>query len=163
MKFANINADSFASDMKKKVVDKSTVKKKVRNQKKIDWSSSRNPFKVIGSWFIDEHKIVTVDIDGYYDTTEIRKSIDTYMLGLQRESTNMENSFQHIMEDSKNKVQILIDTLLTELGKFLVDIKTQEEHIEAISNSMEGLIEEIQKYEDTHEWLGELKKKIEGE
>lgn len=163
MNFANINADSFASDMKKKVVDKSTVKKKVRNQKKIDWSSSRNPFKVIGSWFIDEHKIVTVDIDGYYDTTEIRKSIDTYMLGLQRESTNMENSFQHIMEDSKNKVQILIDTLLTELGKFLVDIKTQEEHIEAISNSMEGLIEEIQKYEDTHEWLGELKKKIEGE
>ncbi len=163
MNFANIDADSFASDMKKKVVDRSTTTKQVRNQKKADWSSSWNPFKKIGSWFMDDYKTVTVDVDGYYETTEIRKSIDSYLLNLQRESTNMENSFKSVMENSKRKVRDLIDRLLAELTKFLADIKAQEERIEAIGNSMEELGEEIKKNKATHEWLSELKKKIEGE
>ena len=163
MNFANINADSFASDMKKKVVDRSITTKQVRNYKKDKWSSSWNPFKKIGSWFMDDYKTVTVDIDGYYETTEIRKSLDGYLLNLQRESTNMENSFKRVMDDSKRKVRDLIDTLLAELTKFLEDIKTQEKRIEAIGNSMEKLGDEIEKNRATHEWLSELKKKLEGE
>ena len=163
MNFANINADSFASDMKKKVVDRSTTTKQVRNYKKDQWSSSWNPFKKIGSWFMDDYKTVTVDVDGYYETTEIRKSIDSYLLNLQRESTNMENSFKRVMDDSKRKVRDLINRLLTELTKFLEDIKTQEKRINAIGNSMEELGKEIEKNRATHEWLSELKKKIEGE
>lgn len=163
MNFANINTDSFASDMKKKVVDRSTTTKQVRNHKKDEWSSSWNPFKKIGSWFMDDYKTVTVDVDGSYETTEIRKSIDSYLLNLQRESTNMENSFKSVMDDSKRKVRDLIDRLLLELTKFLADIKTQEEQIKAISGSMEKLDEEIKKNKATHEWLNELKKKIEGE
>ena len=163
MNFANINTDSFAFDMKKKVVDRSTTTKQVRNHKKDEWSSSWNPFKKIGSWFMDDYNTVTVDVDGYYETTEIRKSIDSYLLNLQRESTNMENSFKSVMDDSKRKVRNLIDRLLLELTKFLADIKTQEEQIKAISGSMEKLDEEIKKNKATHEWLNELKKKIEGE
>ena len=163
MNFANINTDSFAFDMKKKVVDRSNTTKQVRNHKKDEWSSSWNPFKKIGSWFMDDYNTVTVDVDGYYETTEIRKSIDSYLLNLQRESTNMENSFKSVMDDSKRKVRNLIDRLLLELTKFLADIKTQEEQIKAISGSMEKLDEEIKKNKATHEWLNELKKKIEGE
>lgn len=163
MNFANINADSFASDMKKKVVDRSTKTKQVRNYKKEEWSSSWNPFKKIGSWFMDDYKTVEYNVDGYYETTEIRKSIDGYLLNLQRESTNMENSFKSVMDDSKRKVRELIDRLLTELTKFLEDIKTQEKRIKAIGNSMEELGKEIEKNRATHEWLSELKKKIEGE
>lgn len=163
MNFANINADSFASDMKKKVVDRSTTTKQVRNQKKDSWASSWNPFKKIGSWFMDDYKTVTVDVDGYYETTEIRKSIDAYLLNLQRESTNMENSFKSVMENTKRKVRDLIDRLLQELTKFLEDIKTQEERIASIGNSMEELGKEIAKNKVTHEWLSELKNKIEGE
>ena len=163
MNFANINADSFASNMKKKVVDKSTTTKQVRNQKKTDWSSSWNPIKKIGSRFMEDYETVTVDIDGYYETTEMRKSIDAYLLNLQRESTEMENSFKRVMEDSKHSVRDLIDRLLAELTKFLEDIKSQEEQIKAISGSMEKLDEAIEKNKMTLEWLGTLKKKIEGE
>ena len=112
---------------------------------------------------MDDYKTVTVDVDGYYETTEIRKSIDSYLLNLQRESTNMENSFKRVMDDSKRKVRDLINRLLTELTKFLEDIKTQEKRINAIGNSMEELGKEIEKNRATHEWLSELKKKIEGE
>lgn len=162
MNFENINADSFASDMKKKVVDRFTTTEQVRNQKKVDWSLSWNPLKKIGSWFMDDYKTVTVYVDGYYMTTEIRKSIDAYLLNLQRESTNMENSFESIMKDSKLKVQDLIDRLLAELTKFLADIKSQEDRIKEIGNSMEELSTEIKKNTDTKEWLSELKKKIQG-
>lgn len=163
MNFANINTDSFASDMKKTVVDRSTTTKQVRNHKKDEWSSSWNPFKKIGSWFMDDYKTETVDVAGYYETTEIRKSIDSYLLNLQRESTNMENSFKSVMDDSKRKVRDLIDRLLSELTKFLADIKIQEKRIKAIGNSMEELGKEIEKNRATHEWLSELKKRIEGE
>lgn len=75
----------------------------------------------------------------------------------------MENSFKRVMEDSKHSVRDLIDRLLAELTKFLEDIKSQEEQIKAISGSMEKLDEAIEKNKMTLEWLGTLKKKIEGE
>ena len=75
----------------------------------------------------------------------------------------MKNSFESVIEDSKRKVRILINKLLTELSNFLNDIKTQEERIEAIGDSIEELNKEIEKIKATHEWLNELKKRIEEE
>ena len=163
MNFANINSDSFASDLKKKVVDRSTTTERVRNHKKDEWSSSWNPFKKIGSWFMDDYKTITVNVDGYYETTDIRKSIDGYLLNLQRESTNMENNFKKIMEDSKKKVRDLTDRLLRELTQFLEDIKKQEARIEQLGNSISELNDAIEKSEETASWLNNLKEMIEGD
>lgn len=163
MNFANINSDNFASDLKKKVVDRSTKKERVRNSKKDDWGSSWNPFKRIGSWFMDDYKTVTVNVDGYYETTDIRKRIESYLLNLQRESGNMEKDFKKIMQDSKKKVLNLTDRLLRELSQFLDDIKMQEEWIEQLSDSISDLNKEIAKSEETANWLNNLKEMIEGD
>ena len=163
MNFSNINADSFASDMLEKVVDRSYEIKRVHNQKKADWSSSWNPIKKIGSLFMDDFKSEIVLVGGYYETATVKNKIDEYTFNLTMESENMENTFNSILEDSKRKVRNLIDKLLSEVTKFLADIKIQEERIEAIGNSMEKLEEEIQKNKETHEWLNGLKKKIEEE
>lgn len=163
MNFANINSDNFASDLKKKVVDRSTTTERVRNRKKDEWSSSWNPFKKIGSWFMDDYKTITVNVDGYYETTDIRKSIDSYLLNLQRESTNMENNFKKIMEDSKKKVRDLTDRLLRELTQFLEDIKKQEARIEQLGSSISELNDEIEKSKETANWLNNLKEMIEGD
>lgn len=163
MNFANINSEKFASDMRKNVVDKSIKTEKIRNYKKDEWRSSWNPFKKIGSWFMDDYKTVTKTIDGYYETTELRKSIDGYLLNLQRESGNMEKTFMKILEDSKKKVHELIEKLLQELRSFLADIQTQEERIERLGNSISKLNKEIKANEETRKWLEELKEKIKGE
>ena len=156
MNFANINSDSFASDLKKKVVDRSTTTKSVRNSKKDEWRSSWNPFKKLGSLFMDEYKTVTVDVDGYYETTDIRKSIDNYLLNLQRESVNMENNFKKIMEDSKKRVRDLIDRLLLEVTQFQKDIQKQQAKIDELGGSISLLNEEIEKNQETHRWLNNL-------
>lgn len=163
MNFANINSDNFASDLKKKVVDRSTTTERVRNKKKDKWRSSWNPFKKIGSCFMDDYKTVDIDVDGYYETTDIRKSIDSYLLNLQRESTNMENDFKKIMEDSKKNVHDLIDRLLRELTQFHGDIQKQTARIEQLGNSISDLNDEIEKIEETTNWLNNLKEMIEGD
>ena len=163
MNFANINSDNFASDLKKKVVDRSTTTERVRNSKKDEWRSSWNLFKKLGSLFMDEYKTVIVDVDGYYETTDIHKSINEYLINMERERVNMENNFNKSMEDSKNKVYDLTDRLLRELAHFLEDIKKQEERIEQLSSSISELNNEIEKSEATAIWSNNLKEMIEGD
>lgn len=167
MNFSNLSAASFASAIRQSVVDRSTqtITKQVCNQKKAAWSSSRNPFKKLGSLFLDDYKTITVTItkEGQYETVSIRQSIATYLKDMVTEGQTMKNSFESVIEDSKRKVRILINKLLTELSNFLNDIKTQEERIEAIGDSIEDLNKEIEKSKATHEWLNELKKRIEEE
>lgn len=162
MNFANINSDKFYSDIMKNVVDWSTKTESVRNYKKDDWGSSWNPFKRIGSWFMDDYKTVTKSVDGYYETTELRKSIDKYLLNLQRESNNMEDSFKEILKRSKQQVQDLTERLLLELYRFWADIKQQEARIEKLGESIDELNCEINSREEIHIWLNELKEKIKG-
>lgn len=162
-KFENINFDDFISDMMKKVVDRSTTTKEVWNYKKHDWESSWNPFKRIGSWFMSDSVKETVFVDGYYDMTEIRKSIAAYLHKFEIESKKMEDSFSSVMDNSQREVRGLIDRLCTELTQFLADIEKQKEVIEELGNSVEKIKEKIQKSKETYEWLSELKQKIEGE
>ena len=112
---------------------------------------------------MDDYKTITVNVEGYYETTDIRKSIDSYLLNLQRESTNMENNFKKIMEDSKKKVRDLTGRLLRELTQFLEDIKKQEARIEQLGSSISELNDEIEKSEETANWLNNLKEMIEGD
>ena len=161
MNFANIDSSSFASDLKKKVVGCSTTTKKVQNKKKDEWRTSWNPLKKIGSLFMDDYEIVTVNIDGHYETTDIRKHIDNYLHDFERESSTMEKSFKDIMEKSKEQVRDLTGKLLREITQFLEDIKKQEEKIKKLGNSISMLNEEIKRSEETHLWLNNLREKIE--
>ena len=162
MSFENIDADSFASDIRKSVVDRTTKTKTTRNYKKDSWRSSWNPFKKLGSLFMSDTITETVSVDGYYKTTGLVQSLDTYLRNLQSESTAMENSFKAIMDGSKEKVRDLTKRLINEIQHFLDDIRRQEERIQALSNSMEDLQEEIEKSEATNVWLNTLAEKIMG-
>ncbi len=163
MNFENINSEKFASDMKKSIVDKTIEYKKVRNSKKDDWASSRNPLKKFGSFFMDDYKYVDVNVAGYYNTDELKKSIDAYLLEFQRKSNNMEEYFKDILDGSKKQVSDMIKRLLQELRRFLDDIKTQEARIEKLGETIDELNKEIKAYEETRMWLNNLKEKIKGE
>lgn len=75
----------------------------------------------------------------------------------------MENNFKKITEDSKKKVRDLTDRLLRELTQFLEDIKKQEARIEQLGSSISELNDEIEKSEETANWLNNLKEMIEGD
>ena len=162
MSFENIDAESFAANIKNSVVKKKERKTPVHNYKKDEWSSSWNPFKRIGALFLPDTKTVTYHDDGFYMTTELVESLDTYLFSLTTESEVMKNSFKEIMYDSKQQVRTLTNRLLNELKNFLNDIKKQEDHIQSLSNSLEKLQAEIDKCEKTSEWLKELEEKIKG-
>lgn len=160
--FENIDAESFASEIKKSVVDRAKGTKEVHNDKKDEWGSSWNPFKVIASCFMSDTKTVTYYEDGYYETTDLVRSLDTYLRNLQSKSDAMEKSFKETMDDSTQKVRDLTTRLLQEIRQFLNDIKKQEGRIRALSSDMEKLQKEIEKSEETSEWLNELAEKIKG-
>ena len=161
--FADIDSASFAEALKKKVVKKTTKQVQERNYKKVAWGSSWNPFKRIGSWFMDDYKTVTKTVDGYYDTIEIRRSIDNYMFEMQSQCDTMEKEFESLLNGSKEEVRAMTQRLLNELEYFLTDIKRQEERIKELSSSIGSLRREIETYSETQIWLTKLKNKIKGE
>jgi len=163
MNFANINYDKFSAEMKKNVVDKTTKTVQVRNHKKDEWRSSWNPFKKLGSLFMDDYKTEIKTVNGYYSTTTICQSIDDYLYNLQKASDSMENSFKEILDNSKRKVRNLIEALIQELNAFLLDINMQDSRIKNLSKSIDDLKQEIEYSEDNLRWLAELKEKIKGE
>jgi len=162
MNFANVNFDNMASDLKNTIVDGKRFKR-VKNYKKEEWSSSWNPFKKIGSWFMSDYEIVFDDSKGYYETKDVQKHIENYLLSWERECFNMENEFKENMEESKKKVRDMTDKLLREITQFFEDIKKQEARIEQLNNSISELEAEVEKSEETVNWLNSLKEKIEGD
>ena len=163
MNFSKINSDNFASDMKKRITDKSIKEERVANKKKAAWKSSWNPFKKLGSLFMDDYKTETKPMSGYYETSELRKKIDSYFLDLHREIKDMENMFMKILDDSKTQVNDLIDQLQQELYRFLADIRTQDTRIEMLSKDIGALNSEIRSHEETLVWLSNLRERIKGE
>jgi hypothetical protein len=163
MNFANINSDSFASKLKKSVVDYSNKKEQVLNEKKIDWEISDNPLKKFGALFMKDYKMKMVERDGYYETTDLTKEIDAYYIKLAEQSTKMENSFTNIMKDSKMQVRNLTTRLLSENKQFLEDVKNQEKRIAEIGNSIDDLNREIEEKQAICAWLNELSEMLKGE
>lgn len=166
MNFENINSDKFSTDLGKSVVDKTTKTEQIENRKKREWSSLNpffHPIKRYKAKHMDDYETVIKYVDGYYETTELCKRIDTYYIELERERSNMEETFKQIIENSKKKVRNLVDRVLREVNQFLSDIKTQKEHIETMGDSIEMLNKEIAEYEKMLNWLNDLKEKIKGE
>ena len=163
MHFDNINSDNFASDMKKRVVEKATKTEPDTNYKKWEWRNSWNPFKKIASLFMADTVPVVRHIDGYYETKELQQSIAAYFNSLNQETRNTEESFKEILENSKTQVRELIERLIRELQHFLDDIHTQKARIDELGNSIDELNAEIERTNATIEWLSKLKEKIKGE
>lgn len=163
MSFDKIDSDKFASEMMEKVVDRTTKSDRVYNYKKDEWRSSWNPFKKLGSLFMSDYKDITVNVDGFYDTTVLKTRIDDYLFNLQTESNKMETNFNGILENSKREVRDLTQRLLRELRSFLTDIQVQENRIKELSKSIEKLTAERKAQEETCEWLNSLEMKIKGD
>ncbi len=161
MNFKNLNADSFASDMMKEVVDRSTETKLERNSKKDEFSRG-NLIQRIMSMFMKKNIPKTVRHDGHYETTEIRKHIDECLFDLQAESKKMEKYFEGVMEDSKRKVKDLVGEVKSELDKFYADINDRKKRIKELSESEKELGKEIKAIKGIYDWLGDLEKSIEG-
>ena len=158
--FANIDSQKFAEDLQQKVVDRSS--RDIPNYKKWEWKNSWNPFKKIGSWFMSD-TLGTEKIDGYYETSAMCQSIDSYYLELQRESDNMRKKFEDLTNESKTMVKNMTKRLLRELTQFLNDIKAQNERLGTLRESIDDLNAEIARSEKTHIWLTELENRIKGE
>lgn len=158
--FANIDSQKFAEDLQQKVVDRSS--RDIPNYKKREWKNSWNPFKKIGSWFMSD-TLGTEKIDGYYETSAMCQSIDSYYLELQRESDNMRKKFEDLTSESKTMVKNMTKRLLRELTQFLNDIKAQNERLGTLRESIDDLNAEIARSEKTHIWLTELENRIKGE
>lgn len=158
--FAGIDSKKFAEDLQQKVVDKTS--RGIPNYKKLEWKYSWNPFKKLGSLFMSDTK-GTEKIDGYYETSAMCQSIDSYYFDLQRESDNMRKKFEDMTEGSKTMVKDMTNRLLSELDSFLNDVKTQTERLDTLKESIDDLNAEITRSEETHGWLTELESRIKGE
>ena len=158
--FANIDSKKFAEDLQQKVVDRSS--RDIPNYKKREWKNSWNPFKKIGSWFMAD-SLGTEKIDGYYETSAMCQSIDSYFIDLQRESDKMREKFESMTEGSKTLVKDMTKRLLRELTQFLNDIKVQDERLDKLRESIDDLNAELSRSEEIHIWLTELENKIKGE
>lgn len=161
--FADIDSANFSELLKKNVVKKSTETVYAVNKTKMNWESSRNPFKRLGSWFMRDFIPEKNYKDGYYSTIEMRQSIDNYLFNMEQQCSTMREAFVTLLENSKGEVILMTRQLLDELKNFLYDIKKQKEKIEKLSSSISDLYAEIEACTATQEWLFELKNKIKGE
>ena len=142
---------------------KKMKEEKTRNKKKDKWESSWNLFKKIGSIFMDDYIYKTLEVDGYYKTDKINAAINDYIFKLTRTSEKIGKNFEDSIEEKRKNVRELIMGILQEVKNFYEDIQKQELKIKELSNSIDGLEQEIQRNEETYAWLNSLEEKIKGE
>ena len=157
----NISSDQLISDVRVSIVDRTTRTRRVRNAKKDEWGSSWNPFKKLGSLFMESEVEVEKKVDGSYKTTQIMGRIINYTRDIEEKGKQMQKSFVENLNKQKEKVNELVDRILMEVSNFLEDIRNQEMRIESLGGSIIQLDEEIQNCNITYAWLDSLKRKIE--
>lgn len=118
MNLGNISSEQLISDAKVSIVDRTTKTEKVRNAKKDEWSSSWNPFKKLGSLFMDEYKTVERKVDGSYKTAQIMNRITNYTKDIDAKSKEMEKGFKDNLEVQKKQVNDLINRIFQEVSSF---------------------------------------------
>ena len=163
MNLGDISPEKLISDTKNTMVDRSMKEEKTRNKKKDKWESSWNLFKKIGSIFMDDYIYKTLEVDGYYKTDKINAAINDYIFKLTRTSEKIGKNFEDSIEEKRKNVRELIMGILQEVKNFYEDIQKQELKIKELSNSIDGLEQEIQRNEETYAWLNSLEEKIKGE
>lgn len=157
----NISSEQLISDVRVSIVDRTTRTERVRNAKKDEWSSSWNPFKKLGSVFMESEVEIERKVDGSYKTTQIMSRIINYTKDIKEKRIQMQNSFVENLNKQKEKVNELVYRILVEVNNFLEDIRNQEIRIESLRGSIRQLDEEIQNCNVTYAWLNSLKRKIE--
>ena len=161
--FGNISSEQLISDVKSSIVDGTTRIVQTRNNKKDEWRSSGNPFKWIGSHFMDDYIGVEEKIDGSYKAEKVTQCISTYLTDLYYKREQMEKVAIQNLETKKQEVDNLVKRICEEVKDFLEDVENQEVRIEGLSDSIETLNREIQKSSELYAWLNCLKTKIEEE
>ena len=162
LNFSKINTDLFSTHLMHEVKDKYVEEYEVLNDRKIELASSRNIFKKIRAAFMSEYVNKTELIDGSYDVSYVVEKISKYLKKLNKESILMQDEFEKVTEESKDKVNDLLDQLTNEIHNFLEDIKAKNELIEKLGCDSEKLAEERDKMSNTLKWLNDLKNKIVG-
>ena len=106
MNLGDISSAQLISDVKTTVVDRTTRIVQTRNKKKEEWSSSLNPFKWIGSRFMDDYIGVEKKVAGSYKTEKAMQRINDYINDLDEKSKQMEEDFKNNLEIKKWKLVI---------------------------------------------------------
>ena len=161
--FGNISSEQLISDVKTSIVDRTTKIVQTRNKKKAEWRSSGNPFKRLGSLFMDDYIETEKKINGFYKAEKVTQCINTYLNDLHCKSMEMEEEAKQNLEIKKQEINSLVNRICQEVEAFLEDIKKQEILIEGLSDSIENLDKEINKSNELYCWLNSLKTKIEEE
>ena len=112
---------------------------------------------------MDDYIYKTLEVDGYYKTDKINAAINDYIFKLTRTSEKIGKNFEDSIEEKRKNVRELIMGILHEVKNFYEDIQKQELKIKELSNSIDGLEQEIQRNEETYAWLNSLEEKIKGE
>ena len=159
----NISPDKVISDTKNTIIDRSVKEEKTLNSKKTEWENSWNPFKKLGSLFMDDYVYTEKKIDGSYRTGPILSAIRNYTTDLDKKSKDMEKNFERNLESKKKEVKKVIAEIFSEMENFMQDIEKQKVRIEELGDSIERLEGEIERNRITYTWLNNLKNKIKGE
>ena len=159
----NISPDKVISDTKNTIIDRSVKEEKTLNSKKTEWENSWNPFKKLGSLFMDDYVYTEKKIDGSYRTGPILSAIRNYTTDLDKKSKDMEKNFERNLESKKKEVKKVIAEIFSEMENFMQDIEIQKVRIEELGDSIERLEGEIERNRITYTWLNNLKNKIKGE
>ena len=134
-----------------------------KNRKKREYSQSRNPFKKIIALFMKDTVPKTEPISGHYDVTEINHLITTWEGNIECESIAMQDQAQENVASVKDYISNVLCKLLKEFGSYQKYIQKKEQELASISNNIDALKMQLDKYEKDCDWLNALSKKMKGE
>lgn len=160
--FEGLNVNTFASKVEADIKDRTTRSSSTTNWQKEEWGSSWNPFKKIASLFMADSVPIEIPVDGYYQTEEVRKALSRYEFDLANQTQEMIKASDDFLNASTRQVRNLTEQLLKALNGFIVEIRLREKKVAELSNDLEQLNAEIEEYQDTCNWLNDLKGRLQG-
>ena len=105
---------------------------------------------------------IEIPVDGYYQTEEVRKALSRYEFDLANQTQEMIKASDDFLNASTRQVRNLTEQLLKALNGFIVEIRLREKKVAELSNDLEQLNAEIEEYQDTCNWLNDLKGRLQG-
>ncbi len=160
--FEGLNVDTFASKVEADIRDRTTRPGSTTNWQKEEWGSSWNPFKKIASLFMADSVPIEIPVDGYYQTKEVAQAMTDYMINLMKQTDEMKKASDDFLNASTRQVKNLTEQLLRALNGFIVEIRLREKKVAELSNDLKQLNAEIEEYQNTCDWLNDLKDRLQG-
>ena len=160
--FESLNVNTFASKVEADIRDRTTRQGTAMNWQKEEWGSSWNPFKKIASLFMADSVPIDIPVDGYYQTKAVVQAMTDYEIDLMRQTDEMKKASADFLNASAKQVRNLTEQLLRALNGFIVEIRLREKKVAELSNDLKQLNAEIEEYQNTCDWLNDLKGRLQG-